>query len=720
MKSEADAAEANENDLKKKRDGKQDEINAADKKGLQAKRDKLTDEIAEIESGKSKWDVANKIMSDLQQEEKNIDQITSDITGLQKENTSADKRYENACKEYKLRKHDFDTKKLTIDECAGELRKSLVEGEPCPICGSIHHEVKPEAVFKGLYEKANEELAKVEKEKSEASQALTKLKTQMEQKEKELKKACDETLPNLKKDKSTAESEWKQYADKYAANTPFINCPDVLKTAGDGRRQQKSALDEKIKSIEKSEAMLRQLQKDYEVEMKNTQNKKNSYIKQQNIISQKEQDIKNYNSQIDNNRKSIDNTTNSLQSMITWQDWQQRWTQDRDSLEKELLDKAGQYKSCKENLPILRASVDKIKTNVESAEKSITHVYSLIPAWQDVSNNNISQKYRDDLSITISTFLEKLRGLTEQEKSNETDLTALENRKRILLQTYQDSHPQNILDEEKLNRILPMNDSIIARMRQESDKLKNKLSESDGKIKQLKETFERLQEQENRPNEEETDNILREEKANKENIITEKQQKVGSLQEQIKADEKHNSEKEELLAKRDMQKKIYDNWLDLDSLFGNDRFSKAAQRITFRFLLEKANLYLQKLYPRYNLGCAPDSFALVVEDYEMGTSRPCTTLSGGESFIVSLALALGLSSLSDEKIKVDTLFIDEGFGTLSSEYLDNVMQVLEGLQKTGRKVGIISHVEILRERIPAQIQVIRKNRTESEIKVVMA
>jgi exonuclease SbcC len=153
-------------------------------------------------------------------------------------------------------------------------------------------------------------------------------------------------------------------------------------------------------------------------------------------------------------------------------------------------------------------------------------------------------------------------------------------------------------------------------------------------------------------------------------------------------------------------------------MFGMDRFSKAAQQITFRFLLEKANQHLRNLYPRYNLICAPDSFALAVEDYEMGTSRPCTTLSGGESFIVSLALALGLSSLSDEKIKVDTLFIDEGFGTLSAEYLDTVMKVLEGLQRTGRKVGIISHVEILRERIPAQIQVVRKSRTESEIKVV--
>lgn len=188
--------------------------------------------------------------------------------------------------------------------------------------------------------------------------------------------------------------------------------------------------------------------------------------------------------------------------------------------------------------------------------------------------------------------------------------------------------------------------------------------------------------------------------------------------EQINNNAANAASHQKLLEERERQNDIFNRWATLDNMFGVDRFSKAAQQMTFRFLLGKANQHLSNLYPRYKLLCAPDSFVLAIEDREMGTTRPCTTLSGGESFIVSLALALGLSSLSDEKIKVETLFIDEGFGTLSSEYLDTVMKVLENLQRTGRKVGIISHVDILRERIPAQIQVIRKSRTESEIEVV--
>ena len=98
-----------------------------------------------------------------------------------------------------------------------------------------------------------------------------------------------------------------------------------------------------------------------------------------------------------------------------------------------------------------------------------------------------------------------------------------------------------------------------------------------------------------------------------------------------------------------------------------------------------------------------------------GEERAASTLSGGETFLVSLALALGLASLNNEKFNMETLFIDEGFGTLSEECLSSVMNALENLHATGRRVGIISHVSTLRERIPAQIQVIRTGTSASKV-----
>ena len=101
--------------------------------------------------------------------------------------------------------------------------------------------------------------------------------------------------------------------------------------------------------------------------------------------------------------------------------------------------------------------------------------------------------------------------------------------------------------------------------------------------------------------------------------------------------------------------------------------------------------------------------------------RSVMTLSGGETFLVSLSLALGLSSLSHGSLKVNILFIDEGFGTLSSEYLNTVMEALENLHQIGgRKVGIISHIESLRERVPTQIRVKRHGNSSSTVEIVTA
>ena len=117
---------------------------------------------------------------------------------------------------------------------------------------------------------------------------------------------------------------------------------------------------------------------------------------------------------------------------------------------------------------------------------------------------------------------------------------------------------------------------------------------------------------------------------------------------------------------------------------------------------------------RYQLQVVPGTFIISLEDaYQGYTRRMASTLSGGESFWVSLSLALALSDISAD-LKADTLFIDEGFGTLSEEHLQQAVQTLRMLHKHNhRQVGLISHVEELRERIPVQIQVIQEGHSSS-------
>jgi exonuclease SbcC len=161
------------------------------------------------------------------------------------------------------------------------------------------------------------------------------------------------------------------------------------------------------------------------------------------------------------------------------------------------------------------------------------------------------------------------------------------------------------------------------------------------------------------------------------------------------------------------QQKIERRWATLDELIGSSdgkRFRNYAQQFTLDVLLGYANAHLAQLAPRYQLqridNPAQPSLGLLVRDLHMGDEmRSVHSLSGGESFLVSLALALGLASLSSNRVRVESLFIDEGFGSLDAETLRVAMDALDGLQSMGRKVGVISHVQEMTERISTRILV---------------
>ena len=168
-----------------------------------------------------------------------------------------------------------------------------------------------------------------------------------------------------------------------------------------------------------------------------------------------------------------------------------------------------------------------------------------------------------------------------------------------------------------------------------------------------------------------------------------------------------------------------DRWKALNDIFGKkdgEYFQKIAQGFIMNDILGRANHYLSKMSKRYILESQGGSLGIIVRDMEQGgVPRSTSTISGGESFVISLALALGLSSLGSGKIRVDTLFIDEGFGTLSEEHLNTVVETLQRLYETGgKRVGIISHVKELRERISTQIRVVKTDPATSCINIVQS
>lgn len=156
----------------------------------------------------------------------------------------------------------------------------------------------------------------------------------------------------------------------------------------------------------------------------------------------------------------------------------------------------------------------------------------------------------------------------------------------------------------------------------------------------------------------------------------------------------------------------FNKWELLNSYFGGTRLRTLVQTYILRPLLANANIYLSKITDRYTLTCSEDNeqlAILVLDRYNKNKVRSVTVLSGGERFMVSLALSLALSSLNRPDMNINILFIDEGFGTLDERSLDSVMATLERLCEIAgqgnRRVGVISHRDELYERIPTKIMV---------------
>jgi len=194
------------------------------------------------------------------------------------------------------------------------------------------------------------------------------------------------------------------------------------------------------------------------------------------------------------------------------------------------------------------------------------------------------------------------------------------------------------------------------------------------------------------------------------NNITGLLKQLGEIEQQLKTDDEKREQQKSLLVEIEGQQQKYDDWSMLKSLIGSadgKKFRVFAQGLTLDYLIHLANQQLDQLHTRYQLQ-RNNSEALdleVVDTWQADAVRDTKTLSGGESFLVSLALALALSDLVSHKTRIDSLFLDEGFGTLDRETLDIALDSLDNLNASGKMIGVISHVDALKERILVQIEI---------------
>lgn len=487
-------------------------------------------------------------------------------------------------------------------------------------------------------------------------------------------------------------------------------------------RQTTEDADQEIKSLslqlEKADNLLQniqqlQKQKDQMQELGNEAQR--AFIQAEKELNDRKNQIQTGTSWIENEKNNIRTLHLRITEKMKWNDWNESWKQDPDSLVRKLKDETTGYRQAQEQLKAVTSRIELEQKELEVVLSAQETLLTLFPEWE--SDEKVIPQRQDSLGKNWNRLCTQASGIRHQQHNNATERKKAEN---FLLDFYR-LHPD--LNEGRLRELASQSLQQMETLQNDLQKLRN--TEIEKRTAMELAVRELEQHQKVRPDLEEADQpeSLAERQQKLDQQIAAANQSVGLLQAQLEQDQKNaeNMQKEQQQA--DLLYGEFVKWDRLCRLFGDEKgknFRNIAQSFVLKELLNGANFYLRKLTDRYELTCQPGSLTILLHDlYQGGATRPACTLSGGESFLVSLSLALGLSSLNQQSLSVDILFIDEGFGTLSEDYLNVVMDTLERLhQMGGKKVGIISHVEGLRERIKTQIQVRRIDNSRSEILTV--
>ncbi|WP_141050856.1 AAA family ATPase [Aliarcobacter cryaerophilus] len=367
-----------------------------------------------------------------------------------------------------------------------------------------------------------------------------------------------------------------------------------------------------------------------------------------------------------------------------------------------------------------------LKTDTEQLSKIFTETKELQTQSKvilDVPDLNIFEKEITAKFNTINekynSLLKELVNLNSKNESLNTQIIEL-NQKQINDNTKLEEITQNFnnaLTENSFSSKEEFEKALLSKeLREELNLMCKELDEKYNQIQTLKnDTIKKLSEQKELKLTDKELQTLNDELKELQTITDELQKSIGSLEKELEINASNMKKHEDKIKDLEKKKEAFKVWIKLNEMVGSasgDKFAKFAQGITLDQLIYLANKHLQILSPRYELQRSSDSSKLleieIIDGFQGDVVRPVSTLSGGESFIVSLSLALGLSALASQKISIDSLFLDEGFGTLDSDSLELALNALNQLQSSGKMVGVISHVEALKERIPLQIRVMPK------------
>lgn len=670
---------------------------------------------------------------ELQQQQANEQRNKSIASGLQLKT-----EHEAAEQALKVTVELLQRQRLARSASVEELRAQLIDQQPCPVCGSEDHPYhQSDALLQALSGHDDSEENSARLKVSQLSEKLAELRAEVTELNARLKQARPQ-LEQLTEQLQKLTPELQAHP-LYAR---LLEQPEQLRN--DWLSERLHALTEEIATSEQRQRLLLKVQQDAEQLQQNVQSARDASQhamkmlddQQRNIaldnqafeaalqefepllpaeslsrwreaatdsFMQLDNDIAQRLEQLDRQQEEQQEHAERARRIEREQDSQHNLEQERAKQQQRLADLQAQQLASQQRLAEMlgdHTSAEQWQQQLETAQEQARRAQAAV--------SDELQQARSEL-IKLATGLE-----SEQSRLQALQQEVAEMDQHIY--EWRSAHPE--LDDAALEVLLGYSDEGVSQLRQQLQQSEKTLEQSRVLLQERDKQLQQHQAHHSDVTDAEqlTAALLEAQK-----LCAEQEQQCADLRAQLSEDERRNN------ASRELQEQIanayseYQRWARLAALIGSaegDRFRKIAQAYNLDLLVHHANAQLKQLVRRYRLKRGGSMLGLLVMDTEMGDElRSVHSLSGGETFLVSLALALGLASMASSTLKIESLFIDEGFGSLDPESLQLAMDALDGLQAQGRKVGVISHVQEMHERIPVQIQVKRQGNGLSTVEV---
>ncbi|KRP70732.1 chromosome segregation protein SMC [Pseudomonas paralactis] len=632
----------------------------------------------------------------------------------------------------------LERQRLARSASVEELRAQLQDDQPCPVCGSHEHPYhQPEALLHSLGRHDENEEATAQKAVDDLKEKLNELRGEVggliaEQKEflrqQEQLAIQQQGLAQSLEAHSLSASLFNQDAAKrsgwlaqqLAQLTQSLTQDEQRQSALLNLQQNAGRLQQQLQAAQEASQQARQLLVDQQRELAKDRERLDAELATfANLLPaqtleglrsapaatfmQLDQQVSQRLEQLGHQRDELAEQQERQQAIEKQQTHQQHRQQQLDALTLQASELAKQQQVVQEKLSALLGD-----------HPSAEH-------WQQQLEQAVAQSRQSETDAnqelhTVHTALVQLAADLKAQQDRQHALQAEQQALETRINEWRALHPD--LDNQGLSRLLAFDEGQVAQLRQD-------LNSSEKAVEQAKVL---LQEREQR--------LAEHQALHNGNLDADQlDHSLAALNQQLAEGEKHCAElrarQTEDQRRQDANQALaeqiakayeeWQRWARLNALIGSatgDTFRKIAQAYNLDLLVHHANVQLRQLVRRYRLKRGGSMLGLLVMDTEMGDElRSVHSLSGGETFLVSLALALGLASMASSTLKIESLFIDEGFGSLDPESLQLAMDALDGLQAQGRKVAVISHVQEMHERIPVQIQVKRQGNGLSTLEV---